>query len=305
MVVGQGGVTSSNATGFWSERSGSLQLTYRAGMQAPGAVDDVKFLSFGGFPYTNSNGRSSDQHILTGGDVSATFLNGIGIYNDADGPLTEIARGGQQAPGAETGTVFSHLSPPSFNNSGQSSFFANLRNAANNLPGTVNEGIWSDATGSLQLVVREGDPAPGAGAGAVFGPMDLFAFRPIISDAGQTAFPIKLRQGFGGVTEANDTGYWAQDLSGNLHLLVREGDMLTVAPDDVRTIATFGSNGDARGFQFDELGNLMFLANFTDGSQGLFVASVPVPEPSTFVAVLVTCFATVPRLRKRWWVRAV
>ena len=101
--------------------------------------------------------------------------------------------------------------------------------------------------------------------------------------------------GIGGVTAANDEGYWAQDLSGNLRLLVREGDTITVAPGDLRTIATFGLSGDARGFQFDDLGNLMFRANFTDGSQGVFVVSVP--EPTSLVLSLATCIVACRRRR--------
>jgi hypothetical protein len=300
MVIGPAGVTINDRTGFWTERSGPLQLTYRAGMQAPGAAPGVKIFSYAGFPYTNSSGRLSGQQILTGGDVTDIFTNGIGVYNDANGPLVEIARGGQQAPGVEAGTVFSFLSPPSFNDSGKSSFFANLRNAANNLPATINEGIWSDATGTLKLVVREGDAATGVGAGAVIGPIDSSAYRPILNDAGQTAIALNLLQGVGGVTAANDKGYWAQDLSGNFHLLVREGDQLTVAPGVVRTIATFGLNGDARGFQFDNLGNLMFLANFTDGSQGLFVVNASVPEPSAMVGLLALCSIASCSLRVRF-----
>lgn len=297
MVVGTGGVTGSTDTGFWSERSGNLELTYREGMQAPGAVSGVKFFSFGGFPYTNANGRYSDQHTLTGGDVTGIFDNGRGIYNDASGELKEIARGGQPAPGTAAGTLFGFLSPPSFNDAGQSSFFGNLRNAANSIPVTANEGIWSDANGALELIVREGDVAPGIDSGAVVGPIDLHAYRPTLNNAGQSAFPLKLLQGVGGVTAGTDTGYWAQDMTGTLRLIVREGDLLTVAPGDVRTIASFGLNGDARGFRFDDLGNLMFRANFTDGSQGLFIATAPVPEPNSCAILLLT--VVVPRAA-RW-----
>lgn len=285
-------------TGFWSERTGSLELTYRSGMQAPNAVPGVKFFSFGGFPYTNANGHYSDQHTLTGGDVSDVFDNGRGIYNDASGDLKEIARGGQPAPGTAAGTLFGFLSPPSFNDLGQSSFFGNLRNSANNLPTTSNEGIWSDASGTLKLLVREGDAPPGVGSGVVVGPIDQYAYRPTLNNAGQSAFPLKLIQGVGGVTAANDTGYWAQDVTGALRLVVREGDQLTVSPGDVRTIASFGLNGDARSFRFDDLGNLMFRANFTDGSQGLFISSVPVPEPAS-LAILVSAAAAIASRRLR------
>jgi hypothetical protein len=286
----EAGVGGSTSTGFWSERSGSVQLLYRSGMQAPGAAPGVKFLSFGGFPYTNANGSYSVQHILTGGDVTDTFVNGIGVYNDAVGQLTEIARSGQQAPGADSGTLFSFLAPPAFSDEGKSSFYATLRNATKDLPEAVNEGIWSDASGALTKVLQKGDIAPGTGA-AVFGAVG----RPVINNAGQTAVPMNLVLGIGGVTAANDEGYWAQDLSGNLRLLVREGDTITVAPGDLRTIATFGLSGDARGFQFDDLGNLMFRANFTDGSQGVFVVSVP--EPTSLVLSLATCIVACRRRR--------
>lgn len=286
-------------TGFWSERTGNLELTYRSGMQAPDAVPGVKFFSFGGFPYTNANGRYSDQHTLTGGDVSGVFENGRGIYNDATGELKEIARGGQPAPGTAAGTLFGFLSPPSFNDLGQSSFFGILRNAASSIPTTANEGFWSDASGTLKLIVREGDAAPGIDSGAVVGPIDLHAYRPTLNNVGQSAFPLKLLQGVGGVTVDNDTGYWAQDVTGALRLIIREGDQLTVAPGDIRTIASFGLNGDARSFRFDDLGNLMFRANFTDGSQGLFIANVPVPEPASWAILLLTVAFTGAALRRR------
>jgi hypothetical protein len=286
----EAGVGEAPSTGFWSERSGSVQLLYRSGMQAPGAASGVTFFSFGGFPYTNADGRYSDQHTLSGGDVTDVFVNGIGVYNDAGGTLTEIARSGQQAPGADSGTLFSFLAPPSFSDEGNSSFYATLRNATNNLPAAVNEGIWSDASDALTKVLQKGDISPGTG-GALFGAVG----RPVLNNAGQIAVPMNLVLGTSGVTSANDEGYWAQDLAGNLRLLVREGDSITVSPGDVRTIANFGLNGDSRGFAFDDLGNLFFRANFTDGSQGLFVARVP--EPTSLILSLSTCIVAVGRRR--------
>jgi hypothetical protein len=79
------------------------------------------------------------------------------------------------------------------------------------------------------------------------------------------------------VTAANDRGIWASDLSGELQLIVREGDQLEASPGDWRTISALGgvvSVGDrvGRARVFNDSGQLGFSATFTDGSWGMFVS---------------------------------
>jgi hypothetical protein len=61
---------------------------------------------------------------------------------------------------------------------------------------------------------------------------------------------------------------------------------------DFRTVSAIGSlkdtgNEDGRPSSFNDLGQLVFQASFTDGSEGIFVANaVAVPEPSSVLTIL-------------------
>ncbi len=71
-----------------------------------------------------------------------------------------------------------------------------------------------------------------------------------------------------------------------MQLIARTSDLLELAPGDFRTISFLGfvsgtGNSDGRPSGFNNLGQLAFLASFTDGSSGIFVSNlVAVPEPS-------------------------
>ena len=85
----------------------------------------------------------------------------------------------------------------------------------------------------------------------------------------------------------NDRGIWATDTSGALQLIARTGDQLEVAPGDFRTISDLDfvaatGNGDGRQSGFNNFGQLVFWASFTDGSQGVFVSNVVAHLPGDF-----------------------
>lgn len=67
-------------------------------------------------------------------------------------------------------------------------------------------GLWSEGSGGLALVAREGDAAPGAGA-AVF---DQFV-ASVINSAGEAVFMADLRTGATGpvVDGSNNRGLWS------------------------------------------------------------------------------------------------
>src|SRR5262249_3118000 len=144
-------------------------------------------------------------------------------------------------------------------------------------------GIWSDSSGTLTLIAREGAQAPGTPDGVNF-PGNFQDFgNPGLNDSGQTAFSAGLTGA--GVDASNDNGIWATDRTGVLQLIVREGDVLEVAPGQFRTVATaFFRPHDLFGTSegFNNLGQVAFVANFTDGSSGIFVSdAVAVPEPQS------------------------
>lgn len=81
-----------------------------------------------------------------------------------------------------------------------------------------------------------------------------------------------------GIDNTNNTGIWAQDADGALGLVIRAGDTIEVAPGDLRVLShpsfASGSGGeDGLRYGFNDLGQIAFVASFTDGTSGVLVAS--------------------------------
>ncbi len=285
-----GSVGSSNNSGIWSEASGSLALVAREGTTAPGTGGE----RFGDFVRyfvpnqvaINDAGQTAFLALLQEVDSSSDF----GMWSEGSGHLALVARKGSPAPGTD-GANFGGLSLPVINGAGRTAFSGILQTGGP-VDSSNDSGIWSEGFGTLELVAREGAPAPGI-EGTNFGHF-LFS-RPVINRAGQTAFLAPLRSG--------ETGIWAQDTSSVLRRVVCEGDLLEVADDDFRTISGLGfvidsGNEDGRRSGFNDLGQVAFHATFTDGSSGVFVTSVP--EPSTLAlccTVLLVLLAFAQRKR--------
>ena len=100
---------------------------------------------------------------------------------------------------------------------------------------------------------------------------------PFLNDADQIAY----RSG---------SSLYASDRTGTFQRIAGPGDLLEVAPGDFRTISSVGlgsyypiseprpNNSTA----FNNRGQLVFWATFTDGTSGIFVSNrVAIPEPST------------------------
>lgn len=376
------GVDSTNNRGIWSEGLGSLALVARIGDIAPGTGGRryTRFFSILGSLHLNDAGQTAFSAETTGlvdgiwsessgplalvaverGNFSQLFytkFNGMGqtifitsisgkhsIVLEEPGTLSIIVNSGDPAPGTATAT-FGGLFEPSLNDAGQIAFRANL--VGTGVDSTNDRGIWSEGSGTLNLIAREGSPAPGTDIGVLFGSgfddplingagdtvftgnltgegltqflndtgmwlekdgaLDLIAqsgvteppgvsssdfadFREfstyVLNGVGQVAFVHSI--GGGGVDTTNNRGIWATDPSGELVLIVRTGDLFDVNNDpsieDLRTIKSVdlltGSGGeDGQPTSFNDAGQLAFKLSFTDGSEGIFVATIP--EPGT------------------------
>ncbi|HEY7116727.1 MAG TPA: choice-of-anchor tandem repeat NxxGxxAF-containing protein [Tepidisphaeraceae bacterium] len=284
-------VTDASDDAIWHGNAGNLRLVARQGDPAPGAPAGTAFGNLGP-PTVNANGQVAFRAELPGG--------GSGIWSErSGGTLAAVARAGEQAPGTPAGATFDYLRDQAINDAGRTAFVGSLELNDGGVTSSNDTGIWSDGSGALALIAREGSQAPGTPPGAVFDLLDP----PVMNGAGRVAFRARLLSGSGGITADNDLGVWAEDPNGVLSLVVREGDPFELAPGDVRTIQGVGFRDDTGpsdfpGAAYTDDYTLAFSLLFTDGTDGVFTATL-VPEPATAGLALLAAFAMRRRSRRR------
>ena len=228
-LIGEG-VDSSNNFGIWLESNGIVNMVWRTGVQAKGTPTGVNYRGLIGSPLINNAGQVAFLGYVEGSGVHAS--SNQGIWAERSGSLELVALSGNQAPGTPDGVNFRSfglLPPlsdnrPAFNDAGQTAFLATL--SGSGVGSTNNQGIWSERSGSLQLVARSGAHAPDTFSGVNF---ESF-HRPEFNVAGQTAFLAALSGN--GVNIANNQGLWLEGSSG-LRLLARSASQVPGAPDGV------------------------------------------------------------------------
>jgi hypothetical protein len=177
-------VDGTNNTGIWTNAGGSLKLVARMGAQAPGTLAGV-FFSNGLFNYVFSNdGHVAFQCRLVGAGVIMN-VNDTGIWSDANGALTLLARATYPAPSLLPGVNFDFIPNfPTMNGSGRCAFSTYLSGAVD---ASNNSAIWTEAGTTYSLFLRAGGPAPGIPIGVNIG--DVAAFSSVdINNAGRMAF---------------------------------------------------------------------------------------------------------------------
>jgi hypothetical protein len=132
-------------------------------------------ISLGGGPYwkfnylydsvsLESNGRVVYGAQLTGDGINT--LNNDTIWADDNGFKQILMRDGQAAPGLPSGTIMTHVQTPYADSAGHLAFTSTIAGPDTN--STNSEAIFSTTGGSLHLVARLGQAAPGVGAPANF-----------------------------------------------------------------------------------------------------------------------------------------
>jgi hypothetical protein len=174
-----------------------------------------------------------------------------------------LIRIGDAVPGTSPTAIFASLAiEPAINSSAAAAFWASI--SGSGIDPTNNTGIWTTRSGSLSLLARAGDPAPGAG-GAVF---SSFSRRISINAAGDIAVLAYITGD--GVTPSTNSGIWLYPATGPGALLVRENDQAPSLP----TGAAYAVLSDP---VLNDAGTLAFLAHLRgtgvtqDNNQSLFV----------------------------------
>ena len=296
-------VGTTNQQGIWWGPPASLTLVQRKGEAAngiPGTFVSTTNSSALGFTIScNTAGQVFYEIVLdnTLGNLPPTTADRAMMLWSAGAGHQVIIREGDTAPGT-AGATYNNIAgsateswTPGFSanllrQSGAVIFTSTLKGG--DVVGTDNDlGVFRGTPGSIALVARENDPAPGTdGVFATFNNTNT-----LHNDGGKVCLQASIRGGT--VTTANDSGIW-MGTPGNLQLIIREGDV------DPVTGGTFGSISGISTYFNDRdqivVGTITLTGGTSPGSstwlynpgQGL----VPICLTTSQVEVLPTVFKT-------------
>ena len=193
-----------------------------------------------------------------------------GIWaDDANGIRQLVVRTGTIAPGT-VADVFASLSDPVYNSNNAVAFTGTLKIGVGDvvtLPVNNSVGIWSNDGGTLHMVARQGQQAPGLASGAVFASFGQFVL-PDQGGASNMGGVVLLANVSGkGVVSASNQGIWAVDTSGKLQLVLRTGGSLNGKVITGLAFLTSATQeaGQTRSYS-QSTGDLLVKCTFSDGS---------------------------------------
>jgi hypothetical protein len=217
-------------------------------------------------PAANSSGSTAFAASLTIGAGGVTESNSRGVFIGGNGfGYAPIARIGSSF--GEENEIVVAVKDPVIADDGSIAFPASL---AHN-KGTTAALLWKDGNEPLRLLAKAGQSAMELPAGAGW---KSFPSLGIAAGRGPM-FVGNLAPGRGGVTRANATGVWAADFTGSLRLLFRTGDVFIGR--NVKRFTILGSSSGSKGVtrSFNDSGQVVWRATFTDGSSAIVQTEIP------------------------------
>lgn len=237
-------------------------------------VAKAKFTAFG-TPAVNANGTVAFRATVTGTSPAAKIppADGTGIWMETGTRVALVARTGGAAPGVPnvTNPLFASLEEPVLNNADQIAFLGTLEPVKGNVTPATNQGVWTNSSGTLKVVARTGDVA----AGVTGGKYSKFE-QIVLPDNGGPIFLAQLS----GVKANVSTGLWSVGADGQVHRILRTGDMATVHGES-KVITGFSVftvcpqvSGQSRSFDA-QTRSLAVLAAFSDGTWAILQTVAP------------------------------
>ncbi|MCB1210968.1 MAG: choice-of-anchor D domain-containing protein, partial [Verrucomicrobiales bacterium] len=211
LVLG-GPVTSANDTGIFLIDGVTATTTVQA-QEGTVLVGTLKLGQLGTRVVVSSNGVAAYYATLTGGPLTAN----AGVFKQSLSPGSSpqgVAQRSEIAPGTG-GEVFNSFLGESINSNGDVLIEAALKTSGA-VTSANDEGLWAQRAGTLELVIREGDPV----AGAQLSRVDRHSY---LTDG--TVVVRGVLKG-SGVSSANDGVVFAVSPMGAVQVLLREGDAI-------------------------------------------------------------------------------
>lgn len=246
-------------------------------------------------PLSQPDGINESGDVVFRADVVDGDDRRGGVWIVGDEGVRPVILSGDPLVGDSSGQVFSGFSYEAvINDQGKVAVYGSLIDPDGQNRRSV---LIAGQPGHFELVAAQGDAAPGTDS--VF--QGFFRNTPAMNAKGQLAFTT-------GIQNQTSTfgSLWATDLSGDLQLIIQEGDSLEVAPGDVREVLRVGfhrgansGGADGRGSGINDLGLITFAATFIDGTHGIFISNlVAVPEPGIASLLLIAGWVSLARRRK-------
>jgi hypothetical protein len=267
------------SSGLYLAVAATTEQLAAEGDDAPGTPMGTTFAEFTAQPAA-ALGNAAFWARLDGPGITADNNSGIWHREGVPPTLGVLARAGEPAPGTEPGVLFASfgrqvlMSP-----SGTIAFMGYLTGPG--VSADNNAGIWvRPAGGSLSLLVRKGDAAPGLPAGtelAMLGPL-------FMSEDGHIAFTSYLSGS--AVTPQDNFALFATDLESDVIPIIRKGDQLDVGgtmqavAEIIFDSGTPGS-GQAQIATVDGRGTLIYKVRFVTTPpavlQALYTSTIVAP----------------------------
>jgi hypothetical protein len=257
---------------IWSPGSGNVKVM-QEGDVAPGTagatfntLSNTWSVSVGPCAF-NRNAQFLTLATLMGGSVTGSNDDTAYYIGDVNG-LTLAQREGDPAPGTDALLIGMHSSNAYLNNNGQIAFQASLFGGTSTTADDT--GIWAGLPGNLQLVAREGMPAPGI-PGEFIG--NLAGLPMQFNESGQVYFQTTPTGG----TALSALYAWTPGVG--LTLVAHGGDQVEVQPTVFKAISSFGgiqfNNGDGGTLSFGPDGRMALKVTFTDGTGSILTVQLP------------------------------
>lgn len=251
-------------------------------------------------------GLSPSIHLIAfgGNEVSLNDSGDIGFYGRLSGPgisssneavfLAETNSGfrialqqGQTVAGLPTGQVISSdFANTVINSVGEITSLAFLTGTG--IDSTNSRVLITEDGGTpLRIVARDGDQVPDLPTGIYYSTITAnYGFE--VNSHNVLVFSANLT-GPGTSSGMKDSGYFAEIAPGIVKSLVLNGDTIEVAPSVFKTISGLQTS---RGFEryLNDNNQFTFEANFTDGTKGIFVVTIPEAGTTTLLSIAALAF---------------
>ena len=272
--------------GIWRNSGDGSELIARTGSVAPD-TGGQKFEQFTA-GYTgydnrfvmNKSGAVAFKGRLNTQGPGVDGSNDTGIWSDHGGELGMVVRESQPAPGTN-GSLFADFRTMniSMNDSGRMAF--NARIYGGDIDFGTNGALYVGDKNGVELVVREGDEVPGS-PGAEFRGFSSGAssladdYQVGINNNNDIAFIADIRLPG---ARRDSTGLWAySSLLDEILPIAVVDSLFDVSPAQdgsmMREVAAIHFDAE---IGFNDLGQLTYFLDFHDGSEGVFVTTVPAP----------------------------